>query len=437
MEDYYLKYLIYKSKYLTLKDGMTQDGGAGKFSCNPNTKFIDICRPDDNGMYHSKEKCVNDCETKYINTHLIRAKLKHEATQFKLFIDELMKEGLTIYIKGGTVLGLQILKMLCNKYSGKEFEKVFNEFLKTELIRDWDFAAYTETTIDESYRAKMDKLAKKFNLVPRAKTFILYQARFPIRINEQALFEIALLDNTDINLDLELPLTTMKVKVNRRNINYVFMLAKCFSSKDPIDLDVIKYIMKDMNIIIPENKNGLFKFDKLYTGELSSDMKALISDMTKKDIYLQQFLITHIHEPNRMLYRLLEKNIPKVNKINTFLRETNLDTKVSWLFDSQFILNTVEQFIDLVGSKVYSFIKNGKKPIDIINNIDKFFNGINLFRIETEYPNIQCKGRDLIKVLFERVYKELFSGKDTPNVADSKLIKLMNFLIKQKLFVTN
>jgi len=434
MEDYYLKYLIYKAKYLTLKDKANQKGGAMKFSCNPNTKFIDICNQDDNGIYHSKEKCVNDCENKYINVHLVKAKLKHETTQFKLFIDELIKEGLTIYIKGGTVLGLQILKMLCNKYSGKEFEKYFNEFLKTELIRDWDFAAYTETTIDDSYRMKMDKLAKKYNLVPRAKTFILYQARFPIRINDQALFEIALLDNTDINLDLELPLTTMKVKINRRNINYVFMLAKCFSSKDPIDIDMIKHIMKDMNIIIPENKNGLFKFDKLYSGELSNDMKTLISDVSKKDIRVQQFLITHIHEPNRMLYRLLEKNIPKVNKINTFLRESKLDTKVSWLFDQEFILNTINKFIDMLGSKIYSFIRSDKKPIDIINNIDKFFNGINLFRIETEYNNITCKGRDLIKILFERVYKELFDGKDTPNIADSKLVKLMNFLIKQKLF---
>jgi hypothetical protein len=134
---------------------------------------------------------------------------------------------------------------------------------------------------------------------------------------------------------------------------------------------------------------------------------------------------------------LLEKNIPKVNKINTFLRETKLDTTVTWLFDPLFILNTVDKFIDLVGSKIYSFIRNGKKPIDIINNIDKFFNGISLFRIETEYPNIKCKGRELIKVLFERVHKELFSGKEIPNMADSKLIRLMNFLIKQKLFVIN
>jgi hypothetical protein len=80
-------------------------------------------------------------------------------------------------------------------------------------------------------------------------------------LTDQALFEIALLNNNDDNnIDLKLPLTTMKDKINKKNLNYVFMLAKCFSSKDLIDVNVIKYIMKDMKIIIPENKNGLFKF---------------------------------------------------------------------------------------------------------------------------------------------------------------------------------
>jgi hypothetical protein len=49
-------------------------------------------------------------------------------------------------------------------------------------------------------------------------------------------------------------------------------------------------------------------------------MKKIIKDVSKNDVYLQQFLITHIYESNRLLYRLLEKNIPKVNKINTFLQ---------------------------------------------------------------------------------------------------------------------
>jgi len=438
MNDYYLKYLIYKSKYLTMKENNQQIGGAGKYSCTPNNMFIEICNLDDKGIYHSKEKCMNDCVNKYINFHLIKTKLKHETNQFKLFIYELINNGLSIYIKGGTVLGLQILKILYDKYNGKDFDKYFNEFIKTDLIRDWDFVAYSDTVIDDVYRDKMDKLANKFKLAPRAKTFILYQSKYPIKINDQALFEIAILnDNNDNNIDLELPLTTMKVKVNMKNINYIFMLAKCFLSKDPIDTNLIKFIMKDINIIIPENKNGLFKFDKLYIGELSDDMKKIIKDVSKNDVYLQQFLITHIYEPNRLFYRLLEKNIPKVNKIKTFLKESKINSQILWLFNQQFILNIINEFIQIIGSKVYSIVKNNKSPINIIENIDKFFNGVNLFRIETEYNNITCKGRDLLKIIFERVYKELFYKKEIPNIENSKLIKLMKFLIKQKLFDEN
>ena len=44
--------------------------------------------------------------------------------------------------------------------------------------------------IDEKYRAKLDKIAKKQRLVPRAKTFVLYQTMHPILIYEKALFEM-------------------------------------------------------------------------------------------------------------------------------------------------------------------------------------------------------------------------------------------------------
>ena len=440
MDEYYLKYLIYRAKYLTLKDTLNQKGGAEKYTCNPNVNFIDICQPDENGMYHSKEKCMNDCEKKYINSHLIRAKLKHETIQFKLFIDKLMNDGFTVYIKGGTVLGLMILRMLYDKYKdSKDFEYHFNEFVKTGLIRDWDFAAYTNNKIDESFREIMDNTAKKFNLVPRAKTFILYQAKYPIRINDQALFEIAVLEDIDTNIDLELPLTTMKVKVNRRNLEHIFMLAKCFSSQEPIDINVIKYIIKDMNIIVPPNKDGLFKFNKLYTGDLSEDMLKLIKNYTK-NTYLQQFLITHIKEPNRMLYRLLEKNIPKVNKINTFLRESKIDSKkLEWLFDPIFIGNFIEKFIDLLSSEIYSIVpkEDNFDKVETIKSIDSFFSGINLFRMETEYKNFSCKGTDMIKKLFERIYNIIFKDNIYEELTDSKLVRLIKFLNKQKLFNQN
>lgn len=425
----YLKYLIYKAKYLTLKN--EQKGGNTKYKCNPLSPFIEICESDDNGIYRSKEKCMNECEKKYINYHLIKTKLKHETDQFKQFIYELMDSNYNVYIKGGTVLGLQILKILYDKYSDTKFDLYFKEFIKTGLIRDWDFVAYTYL-IDDSFKKNMDKIAQKNGLVSRAKTFILYQSKYPIKINDQALFEIAILQNCNENIDLELPLTTMKIKVDKKNLDYIFIMAKCFSSNENIDTNLIKHIIKNINIIIPTNKNGFFLFDKLYTGDLSNEMIKLIKNFTK-DIYLQQFIITHIKEPNRLLYRLLEKNIPKVNKIKTFFREANINcNSYKWLFDHLFISNMVENFVNILGSKIYSFINNEG---NVIQNIENFLNGINFIRFETEFNNFGCKGIEFIKILFERIYKDILKDSiNNKNNKNSKLVKLMQFFVKNKVF---
>jgi hypothetical protein len=208
------------------------------------------------------------------------------------------------------------------------FEKNFNKFVELNLIRDWDFACYTTKTIDEKYRDHLDKVASNHKLVPRAKTFILYQTKYPIKIKDQALFEIAILEK-DNYIDLELPLTTMKVKVSHYNLLQIFMMAKLFSSKDKIDINAVKHIIKDMKIIIPKHKDGLFDMDELYKDELSKEILDIITNFAKKDLNLQQFLITHIVEPNRLFYRFIEKNIPKVEKIKEFLASLSKTTNNS------------------------------------------------------------------------------------------------------------
>lgn len=427
--NYYEKYIKYKYKYLDLKfdnnllELTDQKGGNNeKYSCDPKKKFVDICDKHKKGIYKSKEKCVNDCKTKYINYHLIKARIKHETLQYTSFIKDIFNENMTVYIKGGTVLGLKILKMIYDKYPGNNFEIYFNEFLKLELIRDWDFAGYTNNkSIDESYRNYLDKIAKKYNLVPRAKTFILYQARTPIKIDDQALFEIAILENDDY-CGLELPMTTMKVKVKPYNLPHIFMLAKSFyayrTKNIPFDLDVIKYILNDINIIIPEHKDGLFNFDKLYTDNLSQQLLQLINKTTKNK-NIQQFLITHIQEPHRLFYRFYEKNIPKVNKITRFLIENNITNKrPTWLFDSKEINIIIDNFLENLERELY---KN--------NNINELLDGINLNRIQIEYNNIGCKGKSMIKILFERIYQDLINSNK-----QNKLIDLLKFLNKNNLF---
>lgn len=476
--NYFFKYLKYKTKYQNLKISQSSNtieinelrGGAFKFKsknhsksfssansksnfksnlksnskykCDPTKNFLEICNQDTNGIYHSKDKCMNDCENKYINKHLIDAKLKSETMQFNLFIQDLLKEDISVYIKGGTVLGLKVLQMILEKETGANFEKVFNEYLKLGLIRDWDFAGYTSNkSIDEKYRKKLDGIAEKHKLVPRAKTFILYQSKYPIRLGEQALFEIAILEGDNF-VDLELPLTTMKVKVTRKNLPYIFMFAKSFYSyntkNEPIDLNVIKYMIKDMKFIIPDHKTGLFKVNKLHTGELSPELLSLINTFCKNNVDLEQFFITHIQEPHRLLFRFFEKNIPKVNKIKTFLMENNLVKQLpSWLFDSKYMTTIVESFIELLGSKIYLlYINNINKNSveDIIEMISQLINGINLSRIQIEYNNFGCDGKKLLKILFSRLNKEIDIKILNKMANTNKLASILLFLNKQNLF---
>jgi hypothetical protein len=436
--NYHQKYIKYKSKYLNLlRESKEQTGGAipksksgSKYKCDPNKKYLEICNEDPHGTYKSKESCNNDCEIKYINRHLNQAKLRGETTQFNLFILELLKKGIKIYIKGGCVLALKLLKIIYDNSTKQNFDKYFNEFVKLELIKDWDFSSYVEdNSITEEYRNGLDKLAKKYNLVPRAKTFILYQTRRPIHIGDQALFEISVLES-DNKLDMELPMSTMKVKINQRNLFHVFMFAKSFfvnkMKNEPFDLDILKHILDDIEFIIPKNKSGLFAVDKLSTGDLKEPLIDFIKEFAKNDINVVQFLVTHLVEPNRLCFRIF-KNINKVNKINTYIKENNLENarqSLSFLFDSIKIKNIVETFTEALGSKLYTIYNNN------LSNVEEFLTGINLNRIQIHFNEFDCNGKNYIKTIFERLYKELPEG----YTSDSKLFKILSFLNKNKLF---
>ena len=369
---------------------------------------------------------------KYINRHLHSAKLKSETTQFNLFIFELLKKNITVYIKGGCVLALKLLKILYDESSEHNFDNYFHDFVKLELIKDWDFSSYVQnTTIDEKYRSSLDALAKKFNLVPRAKTFILYQTRRPIQIGDQALFEISVLES-DNKLDMELPMSTMKVKINRRNLFHIFMFAKSFFvnklKNEPFDLGILKQILKDIEIIIPENKDGLFEIEKLSTGNLKEPLIEFIKEFANNDINLTQFLMTHIVEPNRLCYRIF-KNITKVNKINTFVKENKLNNKtLGFLFDPIKIKNIIDSFSEALGFKLYMLFKSNSK----LEFVEDFLTGVNLNRIQIHFNEFDCIGKNVVKIIFERLFKEL----PEKYSSDTKLFKILSFLNKNKLFET-
>ena len=401
--------------------------GGSKYSCHPEKLYKDICKEDSKGKYKSHISCSNECETKYIDQHL--GDISKESKKFYFFIKDIVEnEHLDVYIKGGNALGLNVLKMVRDKFrnNDKKFEEVFNEFLDLGLIKDWDFAAYSRQKITEDYRNHLDSVAKKHTLVSRAKTYILYQTKYPLRIDEKALFEIAVLDSDNYS-KLELPLTTMKIRINRYN-KYVYMFAKSFfsyqQSQDPFDLDIIKKMLDNISVKVHPHKDGLYDpRDKFDPGDLNQNLIEFIDAFAKGDKKITQFLVIHLEDPFRLFYRLLEKNIPKTEKIRLFTKKY-LNVFPSWLMDVDKIKRIVHDFCIALGKKLVDVyddvdlaqISSDSADIDSsvsadtssdsdflspsIKNVMGFLSGVNFGRTQIEYKNFTDNGKECVKTIF-------------------------------------
>jgi hypothetical protein len=410
-----------------------------RFNCEPENKFSEICSSNSKGYYNSKSSCMNDCENKYIKYNLKKANIFSETTIFSNFIYKLLSKNYDVYLKGGTVLGLYILKLLYEKYGNDytTFEKYFNELLKLDLIKDWDFTAYTYKPIDENIEKDLANIAEKNDLVRRGKTFILYQTEYPIKIKDAALFEISIMEG-EIFSNAELPLSTMKIKLNKKNLNHIFMFAKCFYSYKvkniSIDSDIIKHMISKLHFFIYPNKDGLFIINKdnYNAGSLNKNLVEYIHKFSH-NIDKEQFLITHILEPNRIFYRLLEKNIPKVEKIVSFLKKYNLPSEQSWLFDTKSIEKLINSFINNLSDKIIDIFNKKSNAVDGLNAITDFLDGIFFKRIELDYPRTGEKGKNLIKKLLSKIYKKI-PGDFYHKYRDNKLIECLAFLKGKKLF---
>ncbi|ARF11818.1 hypothetical protein Klosneuvirus_2_254 [Klosneuvirus KNV1] len=431
-ETYYKKYLKYKAKYLSLNGGKRRQSDE-RYDCKPSNKFNEICVSNVTGKYKSKNSCVNDCETKYINHHLIKSNIKSETMKFSLFIKDIIdNENFSVYIKGGNVIGLSILKMIYDKYKDNdaEFKKKFDEFLKLNLMKDWDFAAYSKQKITPEYREKLDKIANKYKLVPRAKTFILYQTRKPLLLGEGAMFEISVLD-VDTYSKLEIPMTTMKIKVHEYNLKYIYMFAKSFltyqSTGEPFDFDILKKMIEKIHVIVHPHKNGLYdpgnNFDK---GTLSSELIKFINKFSKNNKLIAQFLVIQLQDPYRLLFRLPEKNIPKTNTIKNFITKNLQNKQPSWLLDTNEITTTIKSFVKTLGNKLYEIYKD-KGISEVIN----FMSGISFNRIISDYDTISDDNKELLKQIFKPLADHI--NINEINTSD-KLIDFIKFLTEKKLF---
>lgn len=440
----------------------------GNYICNPNqNKSTQICSINNHSNAKSKQnifdslnKCEDECEKKFINIQLKKSNLFRESLQFYLFIKDLInKENMKIYIKGGNVIGLAVLKLIYDEYKNDNqgFIRAFKNFLSMELIKDWDFTAYTDgKDTDDKYRAKLDKLAAKYKLVPRAKTFILYQTKIPILVYEKALFEIAIIPADTPFSKMEIPLTTMKVEVNEHNLKYIFIMAKNFYSYQtksiPFDLDIIKKVISRTKIIIHPHKAGLYDPGiKIDTGDLNKNLVDFINDFTSRDKYWTQFLITQLEDPYRLIYRMPEKNIVKTNQIDKFIL-SNLPktTKPDWLMDTAKTSKQLEKFINQLGLE----LKKKYSQTQLLESVLDFLEGANFgkpqIQIEWDEFNSDTKNRvnkifePMVKLIGKADFKKMVSGlmekynlnslKPATMTNSQKIIKFFDFLIGKNFF---
>ena len=428
----------------------SQSGGGIKYQCIPTNNFDEICQKgDEMSKYKSMESCLNDCEGQYIQKQLARSHLAQETTLFYHFIKKLMNDmDFVVTARGGNIIGLKVLKMMSDRYKNdNDFEEHFKDFLELELIKDFDMASVkTGDPINLEFREKMDDIAKKFKLVNRAKTFLLYQTRKPILISGKALFEIGIM-NPFTFLDLELPLTTMETRLDQYNLKYIFMIANMFylyeTKKQEINAKIIRRMLMRIYVDIHPCKAGLFDIKKsdLYFGNLSDEFITFIKSLEGINDNLIQFLAMLIVEPNRMFYRLIQKNVPKTDRIIRFIEKHKLSTKIpDWLIHTPKIRKLVDYFLDDMAKKMDNiYTKNKNSPIEAINKVIDFTKGINFDRIKNYWNDYNDEGIRMIKEWLEPLNKSI--GKDietirinSKDLKDMRLVNCINFLYYKEVF---
>jgi hypothetical protein len=139
-------------------------------------------------------------------------------------------------------------------------------------------------------------------------------------------------------------------------------------------------------------------------GILNNDLLSFINKYDDFDKNFPQFLITHLEDPYRMLFRLVDKNIKKSEKIKSFIRtEMNDNSNQTWLFDSKWLLDKITVFMGELGEKIHNIYiteyYNNNSLEKSIEKVAKFLEGINFGRTEIELENFSEDGRKLLKLM--------------------------------------
>ena len=252
-----------------------------------------------------------------------------EKDAWESFLLALIQDNINVYVKGGSVLGMQLLSVILFRYPNNE--TAWNLFLKLNLIKDFDF--YVTVPSDEE-KKRVVELATIRGFRNEGHTITLIRYHNYQKIDDDALFECSIKINDGIYSDLseyEVPLTALSIPLTCQNLNSFFKFAHIYftilTQKLEPDLEELLTLLKLLPVLEPKITTfGLFQTDKLHTGQMNSELISFIHDfasnyypMNKRlTTIITQFLISQLIQPDRLFMRFMGKNLPKSQKIQIF-----------------------------------------------------------------------------------------------------------------------
>jgi hypothetical protein len=405
---YYEKYLKYKNKYLKLKELI----GGTKYKCEETKRLKgQLCDESDEIGFDSKNECETFC---------LSSKLNGELDAWKSLIEWVYANipDIHIYCKGGSALGLVVLKaLLDNGYTDQKYQN----FIELNLIKDWDF---TIINVNSIHQTQIIQKAEELGIQNQASSFPVLRFKKGLIIGQDYLVELSMKESQYLN-DLELPMTNLKFIVDPSNIDLFFEVVKIYAQVIPFDDSRLKdNLTKLLSTIVVNGvelvdtiNNGLYTIHseaKLSVGKLSSEMLTLMDDLSlnSTDIInnftIKQFLITQICEPDRLFSRFTGKNIPKAISIKKFYSNNSIAIP-EWLIDNE-AMDELDKKINLFLSKLNDYINRafdttvGTDLSKVKVNLPKFyeimnrlFEGINIARLTKE---IAKNNSNIIRKLF-------------------------------------
>jgi uncharacterized damage-inducible protein DinB len=398
MFSYQKKYNKYKNKYLILKELI---GGQNKFKCNLTNRTIgNLCNEDETGIFDK----IEDCDTK-----CLEEKLNEEFCAWKKLFEwssETFKD-IKFYCKGGSALALLVLKTILDKDKSK-----YDDFLKLNLIKDWDFTVI----MTEEQQERIIKKAEELGIENQGEQLVILRFKKGLLLETDYLLELSIKTTQEL-YDLELPLTNLKFEVNSDNIDLFFEIVKMYVKKEE-NLDKISEILSTLLKTIQVNKvdkvhsieNGFYKITNpknISKANLNTKLLNLMNqiqynkDKDKIDqLTIKQFLITHIYQPDRLFIRFLGKNIIKSQKITRFYQENEINLP-EWLINNSVleeIKKKIYNFLKLLNEYIESAITepHNNDTLEIKKSINCFlthmhllFENVNLTRIKITSDNIK------------------------------------------------